>query len=84
MLHLLSTKRVQSFRGVREEKTARMMENIWQCCCDSLHVNLSDLCAALANDVACRAALGRRYCGGEGREFNIGCWSSGSCWLLSL
>ncbi|KAH1087605.1 hypothetical protein GYH30_018935 [Glycine max] len=38
-----------------------MMENIWQCCCDSLHVNLSDLCAALANDVACRAALGRRY-----------------------
>ncbi|WVZ24599.1 hypothetical protein V8G54_003143 [Vigna mungo] len=38
VLHLLSTKRVQSFRRVREEETARMMENIRQCCRDSLQV----------------------------------------------
>ncbi|XP_020222098.1 cytochrome P450 71A4 [Cajanus cajan] len=69
VLHLLSTKRVQSFRGVREEETARMMENVRKCCSDSLHVNLTDTCAAFTNDVACRVALGRRYRGGEGREF---------------
>ncbi|KAK7400541.1 hypothetical protein VNO78_11750 [Psophocarpus tetragonolobus] len=69
VLHLLSTKKVQSFRVIREEETTRMMENIRQCCSDSLHVNLSDICGALTNDVACRVALGKRYCGVEGREF---------------
>jgi len=69
VLHLLSTKRVQSFRFVREEETARMMENIRQCCRDSLPVNLTDTCAAVTNDVACRVALGRRYRGREGRGF---------------
>ncbi|KAL2344007.1 hypothetical protein Fmac_005292 [Flemingia macrophylla] len=69
VLHLLSTKRVQSFRGVMEEETARMMDNIRKCCCDSLNMNLSDMCGALSNDVACRVALGRRYRGAEGREF---------------
>ncbi|KAG5038404.1 hypothetical protein JHK86_019244 [Glycine max] len=67
--HLLSTKRVQSFRGVREEETARMMDNIRECCSDSLHVNLTDMCAAITNDVACRVALGKRYRGGGEREF---------------
>ncbi|KAH1242944.1 Cytochrome P450 71A4 [Glycine max] len=72
VLHLLSTKRVQSFRGVREEKTARMMENIWQCCCDSLHVNLSDLCAALAND------------SGSGKEILWGRREGVQHWLLEF
>jgi len=69
VLHLLSTKRVQSFRRVREEETARMTENIRQCCRDSLPVNLTDICASVTNDVACRVALGRRYRGTEGRGF---------------
>ncbi|XP_047168924.1 cytochrome P450 736A117-like [Vigna umbellata] len=69
VLHLLSTKRVQSFRRVREEETAIMMENIRQRCRDSLEVNLTDMCAAVTNDVACRVALGRRYRGREGAGF---------------
>ncbi|RZC03687.1 Cytochrome P450 71A6 [Glycine soja] len=32
-----------------------------QCCSDLLHVNLTDMFAALTNDVTCRVALGRRY-----------------------
>ncbi|KAL9329323.1 hypothetical protein ACSQ67_004326 [Phaseolus vulgaris] len=69
VLHLLSTKRVQSFHRVREEETARMTENIRQCCRDSLLVNLTDMCAAVTNDVVCRVALGRRYRGREGKGF---------------
>ncbi|KAG4959934.1 hypothetical protein JHK85_037383 [Glycine max] len=66
---LLNTKRVQSFRGSREEEIARMMEDIKRCCSDSLHVNLTDMFAALTNDVACRVVFGRRYGGGEGTQF---------------
>lgn len=43
VLHLLSNKKVQSFRHVREEETARMMEYI-KGCSSSLPVNLSELC----------------------------------------
>ncbi|KAK7342595.1 hypothetical protein VNO80_25551 [Phaseolus coccineus] len=46
-----------------------MMENIRQCCRDSLLVNLTDICAAVTNDVTCRMALGRRYTGREGKGF---------------
>ncbi|KAK7319657.1 hypothetical protein RJT34_04380 [Clitoria ternatea] len=68
VLHLLSNKKVRSFRHVREEETATMMENIKGCCSCSLPVDLTKLCASLTNDVACRVALGRRYRGGEGIE----------------
>ncbi|KAK7362879.1 hypothetical protein VNO77_05004 [Canavalia gladiata] len=67
VLHLLSNKRVQSYRCVREEETSRMMENIKLCSSSSLPVNLTDLCAAFTNDIACRVTLGRRY-SGEGKE----------------
>lgn len=70
VLHLLSAKKVQSFRAVREEEISIMMEKIRKCCCCSssslMHVNLSDLFFTLANDVVCRAALGRRYSGEGG------------------
>ncbi|CAJ1936426.1 unnamed protein product [Sphenostylis stenocarpa] len=79
VLHLLSTKRVQSFRSVREEETARMMENIRECCCDSFHLNLTDMCAAVTNDVTCRVTLGRRYCGEEGRKFQKMFLEFGEC-----
>ncbi|XP_061349460.1 cytochrome P450 736A117-like [Gastrolobium bilobum] len=70
VLNLLSNKKVQSFRRVREEETARMMENIKECSSSSLLVNLSNLCSSLTNDIVCRVAMGKRYREGElGKKF---------------
>nr|AJD25150.1 cytochrome P450 CYP71A59 [Salvia miltiorrhiza] len=71
VLQLLSTKRVQSYRGVREEETSIMIEKIIRMQTSSHAVNLSDLFQPMMNDVVCRVALGRKYEGdeGEGRWF---------------
>ncbi|KDP31009.1 hypothetical protein JCGZ_11385 [Jatropha curcas] len=61
VLHLLSNKRVQSFRNVREEETTCMIKRVEKCCSDCLPVNLSEVFASLTNDVVCRVALGRKY-----------------------
>ncbi|XP_028781793.1 cytochrome P450 71A3-like [Neltuma alba] len=69
VLHLLSNKMVQSLRGVREEETSVMMEKIKHTCSANRSVNLSELFSSIANDVVCRAALGRKYGEGSGRKF---------------
>ncbi|XP_058730860.1 cytochrome P450 736A117-like [Vicia villosa] len=58
VLHLLSNKRVQSYRRVREEETAKLMQVIQE---ESSCVNLSELCSTVTNDITCRVALGKRY-----------------------
>ncbi|KAH7845180.1 hypothetical protein Vadar_013628 [Vaccinium darrowii] len=67
ILQLLSNKRVQLFRNIREEETANMIEKIRSSGSDV--VNLSELIVELTGDVVCRAALGSKYggVGGEGR-----------------
>ncbi|KAG5536994.1 hypothetical protein RHGRI_024433 [Rhododendron griersonianum] len=66
VLHLLSNKRVQSFREVREEETAPMVDKI-RSRSRSL-VNMTDMFATLTNNVVCRVALGKKYDGaGEGK-----------------
>ncbi|KAK4257014.1 hypothetical protein QN277_006661 [Acacia crassicarpa] len=69
VLHLLSNKKVQSFRGVREEETAMMMEKIKHSCSANKSVNLSELFSSITNDVICRVALGRKYGEENGRNF---------------
>ncbi|XP_051123395.1 cytochrome P450 71A6-like [Andrographis paniculata] len=73
VVHLLNTKRVQSFRRVREEETSAMVEKIKIESGKSLPsvVNLSDALVSLTNDVVCRVAFGRKYRveDGEGRRF---------------
>ena len=67
VLHLLSNKRVQSFRAVREEELSLVIEKIKLQCCS---VNLSEVFAKLTNDVVCRVVLGRKFVEGEnGRKF---------------
>ena len=68
VLHLLSAKKVQSFRALREQELALMMEKIKQCSSCFMPVNLTDLFSTFANDIVCRAALGRRYSGEGGRK----------------
>ncbi|XP_058193843.1 cytochrome P450 736A117-like [Rhododendron vialii] len=65
VLQLLSNKRVQSFRGIREEETAIMIEKISDFGSDV--VNLSKLIVELTANVVCREALGRKYEGIGGR-----------------
>ncbi|XP_042037800.1 cytochrome P450 71A6-like [Salvia splendens] len=69
VLQLLSNRRVQSFRRVREEETSLMIERIARSPAGAA-VNLSEELVATTNDVICRVALGRKYGGGgEERRF---------------
>ncbi|KAM0018754.1 putative psoralen synthase [Helianthus debilis subsp. tardiflorus] len=63
VLHLLSNKRVQSYRKVREEEVASMLKKI-QGTNESVF-NLSEFVATLTHNVISRAALGKIY---EGME----------------
>ncbi|KAL5544051.1 hypothetical protein UlMin_007835 [Ulmus minor] len=71
VMHLLSNKRVHSFRAVREEETKLMVEKIEQF--NSEAINLSELFISLTNDVVCRVALGRKYSGKNFKEL-LGKW----------
>ncbi|XP_010696008.1 cytochrome P450 736A117 [Beta vulgaris subsp. vulgaris] len=69
VLHLLSNKRVRSFRSVREEETALLIEKIRQA--ETTPVNLSEMFIEFTNDTICRVAFGRKYDGkGDGIGFN--------------
>ncbi|XP_004309798.1 PREDICTED: cytochrome P450 71A24-like [Fragaria vesca subsp. vesca] len=58
VLHLLSTKRVRTYRGVREEETKAMIKKIR----DSKGVvNLREMLMTLTNNVVSRVALGKSY-----------------------
>lgn len=65
VLQLLSNKRVQSFRPVREEEVANLIADIEGLLSSAspTTVNLGERFAALTNDVVCRVALGRKYGG---------------------
>lgn len=69
VVHLLSANRVQSYRCVREEEVALMVENIKEISSSNRLVNLSETLVSLMNDVVCRVALGRKYGGESGRKF---------------
>lgn len=69
VLQLLSNKRVRSFRSVREEETALLMENITKSSSPLMgnsSVNLTELFVTFTKDVICRVAFGRKYRGTEG------------------
>ncbi|KAF2282866.1 hypothetical protein GH714_043350 [Hevea brasiliensis] len=70
VLQLLSNRRVQSFRAVREEEVEFLMEKIQQNSSLSLPVNMSEMFSSLTNDVICRVAFGKKYNNGEdGKKF---------------
>lgn len=67
VFQLLSNKRVQSFRCIREEETSIMVENIMRRCSSSASgaINLSEILMTLMSDVICRVTFGRKYSEGE-------------------
>ncbi|KAL3512750.1 hypothetical protein ACH5RR_025467 [Cinchona calisaya] len=66
VLQLLSNKRVLSFRSVREEEIALMLENIRESCASSSIIRIGEVLATLTNNVLSRVAIGKRYSGEEG------------------
>ncbi|OMO72247.1 Cytochrome P450 [Corchorus capsularis] len=69
VLQLLSNKRVQSFKAVREEEIALLIRKLKEYSSLSLSVDLTEILATLTNDVVCRVAFGRKY--GDDGEYNF-------------
>ncbi|CAA0833333.1 Cytochrome P450 71A22 [Striga hermonthica] len=59
---LLSSRKVQSFRNVREEEVFLVVNKIRKSCYPEREViDLSEIFASLTSDIICRVALGRKY-----------------------
>ncbi|WOL14375.1 Cytochrome P450 [Canna indica] len=75
MVELLSAKRVQSFRKVREEEVARVVESIREHSSSSSSlsstIDLSKMVLSMANSIVCRAAFGEKHGGGGGGGVEI-------------
>ncbi|XP_068650235.1 cytochrome P450 71A1-like [Aristolochia californica] len=67
-LELFSSKRVQSFRFIREEEVDQLVGNISKSCQWRGVVNLSEMLFSLTNNVTCRGALGKSYQVGDGER----------------
>ncbi|KAH6829716.1 cytochrome P450 [Perilla frutescens var. hirtella] len=65
VLQLLSNKRVQSFRSIREEETAIFVRKIGEF---KGLVNLSEMFGEFTNDVICRSAFGSKFRESENRK----------------
>ncbi|CAI9102006.1 OLC1v1000189C2 [Oldenlandia corymbosa var. corymbosa] len=59
--HLLSIKRVQSFRPVREDELSRMIGKISREASELRLTNLSETIMTFASTMICRIAFGKRY-----------------------
>ncbi|XP_057975449.1 cytochrome P450 71A9-like [Malania oleifera] len=68
VLHIFSTKRVQSFRPVHEEEVVAIINKISTFSSPKREVNLSEMVLSLANNIICRIAFGKRYEGKGGRN----------------
>ncbi|KAJ9559874.1 hypothetical protein OSB04_005034 [Centaurea solstitialis] len=72
VLQLLSQKRVQSFRRMREEETELLVERITETSRSSSPVvNMSKMLISLTNGVICRSALGRKHGGEKFKELFV-------------
>ncbi|KAF8040745.1 hypothetical protein BT93_B2848 [Corymbia citriodora subsp. variegata] len=71
VLELFSTKRVQSFRYIREEEVGSMIESIAKSAETGTPINVSEKFMALTANITCRAAFGKAFQGTEfdGRKF---------------
>ncbi|XWS47868.1 hypothetical protein CRYUN_Cryun13aG0022500 [Craigia yunnanensis] len=72
MMQLLSNKRVQSYKTVREEEISVFLEKIKDSCLLTGPVDLTEMLVTLTGDVICRVAFGRKYSGyGIGKMFHL-------------
>ncbi|KAK8918273.1 5-epiaristolochene 1,3-dihydroxylase [Platanthera zijinensis] len=60
LLELLSAKRVQSFRYIREEEISNLIHSIAGAAASSVSVNLNDKISQLSSNITARAVVGRK------------------------
>ncbi|KAK2971479.1 hypothetical protein RJ640_020885 [Escallonia rubra] len=60
-LHLFSSKRLQSFRPIREDEVAQMVKKISVLSTSSKLANLNEIATALTLNSTCRVAFSKRY-----------------------
>ncbi|XP_078171913.1 desmethyl-deoxy-podophyllotoxin synthase-like [Carex rostrata] len=60
VLELLSTRRVQSYKSIREEEVCNLIKYIFSCSSHCEPVNLSKRLASLVNDIITRAIIGSK------------------------
>ncbi|KAJ1276447.1 hypothetical protein BS78_05G215200 [Paspalum vaginatum] len=65
--HLLTVKRVQSFRHARQEEVSAVVAQIREAAAAGIPVNIGDLVGSFTNDLACRAVIGKTF-RSEGRN----------------
>ncbi|CAI9094350.1 OLC1v1030075C1 [Oldenlandia corymbosa var. corymbosa] len=61
VLHLLSTKRVQSYHPILEDEVSKVVKEISDLCCSSQFINLSSMAMNLVSSVICRIGFGKKY-----------------------
>ncbi|PSR99611.1 Cytochrome P450 71A1 like [Actinidia chinensis var. chinensis] len=71
VLHLFSSKRVQSFRNIREDEVSQMIGKISNLVTASKLTNVSEVVMSLTSSMICRVAFGKSYNkeGYESRRF---------------
>ncbi|KAK1319276.1 Cytochrome P450 71A1 [Acorus calamus] len=69
MIHLLNTKRVQSFRYVREEEVANMVAKIQNLSSSGGLVDFSEAFGVLSNNIICSVVFGRKFSREEGENY---------------
>ncbi|KAJ4761911.1 cytochrome P450 family 71 polypeptide [Rhynchospora pubera] len=60
VLELLSTKRVQSFRSIREEEVGNLITDLNSCASHCQPINLNKRLTSLMNDISARAIIGSK------------------------
>ncbi|XP_010044538.2 cytochrome P450 71B34 [Eucalyptus grandis] len=69
VLELFSAKRIESFRYVREEEVASMIDSIAKSANSGTPINMSERFMALTADITCRVAFGKTF---QGTKFDDG------------
>lgn len=66
---LLSIRRTQTFKFVREEEIQIVMRKINISSTERNTINLSEMLLALSNDIICRCTLGKKYGKGDNKRY---------------
>jgi cytochrome P450 len=70
--HLFSSQRVHSFRPIRENEVAQLIQNLSQYHGDIKGVNLSEIVMSLTNTIICKIAFGKTYICDYEEEVELG------------
>lgn len=62
VLELLSPRRLELLKFVREEEVSVLLHSVTKCCVAAVAANVSKLVSTMTTDIICRMAFGKKYC----------------------